>query len=126
MIIFFLLIRWEYEIDGIVALMGLLLAVVSLSIINSSKHTELGSLFQLKKDYKIFKFIDYNQDVYSKLPVIFFLIAFNFILCIIFVALTFIFPSWNMLYILIGMSSWIMLTFIFSVVEYIIYKIRYN
>jgi hypothetical protein len=31
-----------------------------------------------------------------------------------------------MLYILIGMSSWIMLTFIFSVVEYIIYKIRYN
>jgi len=106
--------------------MGLLLAVVSLSIINSSKHTELGSLFQLKKDYKIFKFIDYNQDVYSKLPVIFFLIAFNFILCIIFVALTFIFPSWNMLYILIGMSSWIMLTFIFSVVEYIIYKIRYN
>ena len=44
-IFFFLLIRWEYEIDGIVALMALMLADGSLTIINSSHHTELGTLF---------------------------------------------------------------------------------
>jgi hypothetical protein len=125
-ILFFLLIRWEYEIDGIVALMSLILADGSLSIINSSRHTELGSLFWLKHDYRILRFIEYNKDVYARLPVIFLLITFNFLLCIILVVLTFIFVQWNMLYIMMGMGSWSILTIIFSLIELLIYKIKYN
>jgi len=125
-IFFFLLIRWEYEIDGIVALMALMLADGSLTIINSSHHTELGTLFWLKRDYKLLKFIEYNKNVYGRLPVIFLLITFNFLLCIILVVLTFIFIQWNMLYIMIGMGSWSILTIIFSLIELLIYKIKYN
>ena len=125
-IFFFLLIRWEYEIDGIVALMALMLANGSLTIINSSHHTELGTLFWLKRDYKLLKFIEYNKNVYGRLPVIFLLITFNFLLCIILVVLTFIFIQWNMLYIMIGMGSWSILTIIFSLIELLIYKIKYN
>lgn len=125
-ILVFLLIRWEYEIDGIVALMSLILADGSLSIINSSRHTELGTLFWLKRDYRILKFIEYNKDVYARLPVIFLLITLNFLLCIILVVLTFIFVQWNMLYIMIGMGFWSILTIIFSLIELLIYKIKYN
>ncbi len=120
------MIRWEYEIDGIVALMALMLANGSLTIINSSHHTELGTLFWLKRDYKLLKFIEYNKNVYGRLPVIFLLITFNFLLCIILVVLTFIFIQWNMLYIMIGMGSWSILTIIFSLIELLIYKIKYN
>jgi hypothetical protein len=76
-----LLLRWGYELDGIVALMALLFSSAELSIINSSHHIELGKMFWLKKDYKIFSFIDYNKEEYSKLPVIFLLITINFFIC---------------------------------------------
>jgi len=120
-----LLIRWGYELDGIVALMALLLASAELSIINSSHHIELGKMFWLKKDYKIFSFIDYNKEEYSKLPVIFLLITINFFICLILVGLTFALKNIDMLFVMIGFNVWLIVTVVLSMIEYIIYKIKY-
>ena len=119
-----LLIKWEYEIDGILVMGILIISTGCLSMIKSSKHSELGRLFWLKKDYKLFKFIEYDKDEYSKLPVIYLLFTLNFVLSLILAIFTFIFTSWNMIPIIIVIVSLIVLTIVFSIIEVIIDKIK--
>jgi ABC-type multidrug transport system permease subunit len=82
-------------------------------------------MFWLKKDYKIFSFIDYNKEEYSKLPVIFLLITINFFICLILVGLTFALKDLDMLFVMIGFNVWLIVTVVLSMIEYIIYKIKY-
>jgi ABC-type multidrug transport system permease subunit len=105
--------------------MALLLASAELSIINSSHHIELGKMFWLKKDYKILSFKDYNKEKYSKLLVVFLLITINFFICLTLVGLTFALKDLDMLFVMIGFNVWLIVTVVLSMIEYIIYKIKY-
>ncbi|MBU1145650.1 MAG: hypothetical protein KJ971_07325 [Firmicutes bacterium] len=119
-----LLIKWDYEIDGILVMGILIVANGCLSMIKSSKHSELGRVFWLKKDYKLFRFIEYDKGEYGKLPVIYLLFSINFLLSLILTEFTFAFKSWNMIPAIIIIASWIGLTVVFSIIEVAIDKIR--
>lgn len=123
-IVLLLLLRWNYEIDGICAMGTLLISNGFLSMIGSRKHSESGRIFWLKKDYKALRFIEFDKEEYSRLPVIYLLITINFFISVILVALTFLFPLWNMILADIIVGCILGMTFIFSLVELIIDKVR--
>lgn len=123
-IFFFISGRFETDKEIDAALAVLFFASVCTTMINSPKHDEMGQVFQIKKDYKLLSFIKYDIESWQNLPVVFVIIAFNYMLAIIMMILVLLFRMANwypLINIIVGL---IVLVFLLVILELIIDKFK--
>ena len=95
----------------------LFLASAFVTMINSSKYTELGQVFQIKKDLWIFRFIHYDENTYSNLPVEYVLIILGYFMSIVLCIGVLLFTTYNWKPFLIGVGSFHLFQFAFLFIE---------
>lgn len=97
-----------------------LIALGFLTTVNSDRHTELGRLFQIKRELPLFNRIDYRRTGYENLPVIFIWIIVNFLLSSIVLVSAIIFKTLDINVFLVAIICSMALEFLFTITEFIL------
>lgn len=105
------------DINLIISSLILMLSCGFVTMINSSKHDELGQVFQIKKDFWLLGFIPYSKSTYDNLPVLYVLLVLNYFLAIILFLFVVIFRNNDWFWYVVIIGGLHGFEFIFSLFE---------